>query len=59
MSARWAFIALLFIGAMARLDMVWSLADTTNAMMALPNLIALILLSSVVKEKTEDYFKDR
>jgi AGCS family alanine or glycine:cation symporter len=54
-----AFIALLFIGAIARLDMVWNFADITNAMMALPNLIALILLSSVVKEKTEDYFKDR
>ena len=44
---------------LARLDMVWNPADITNAMMALPNLIALILLSSVVKEKTEDYFKDR
>ncbi|MFQ5863012.1 MAG: alanine/glycine:cation symporter family protein [Candidatus Brocadiales bacterium] len=50
------FLIVLFIGAITRLNIVWNLADITNAMMALPNLIALLLLSGVVKEKTEDYF---
>ncbi|MHC4196893.1 MAG: alanine/glycine:cation symporter family protein [Planctomycetota bacterium] len=54
-----AFIAVLFIGAIARLDIVWNFADITNAMMALPNLIALILLSDVVREKTKDYFESK
>lgn len=51
------FLAVLFIGAVIKLDIVWSFADIFNALMALPNLVALILLSGVVKEKTEDYFR--
>ena len=38
-------IASLPIGATQSLEFVWLLADTLNAMMAIPNLIALILLS--------------
>lgn len=36
------------VGAMAQLDFIWLLADTLNALMAVPNLLALILLSPVV-----------
>ncbi|GAB1257349.1 sodium:alanine symporter family protein [Aurantivibrio plasticivorans] len=39
------------------LDLVWVIADTLNGFMALPNLIALILLSSVVAKLTREYFK--
>lgn len=46
------------LGAMAKLDFVWLLADTLNALMALPNLIALILLSPVVFSLTREYFKN-
>ena len=35
---------------------MWLLADTLNAMMALPNLIALLLLSPVIFEVTKTYF---
>ncbi len=45
---RWAWIAAVPLGALAKLDFVWLLADTLNALMALPNLIALLLLSPVV-----------
>lgn len=45
------------IGAMLKLDVVWLLADTLNAMMALPNLIALVLLSPVVVTLTNEYLK--
>ena len=44
------------VGAMAELDFIWLLADTLNALMALPNLIALILLSPVVFTLTREYF---
>lgn len=45
------------IGAVSSLDFIWLLADTLNAMMAIPNLIALVLLSPVVFALTRDYFK--
>lgn len=44
------------IGAGLSLDFIWLLADTLNAMMAIPNLIALALLSPVVFKLTREYF---
>ncbi len=44
------------LGAVAQLDFIWLLADTLNAMMAIPNLIALVLLSPVVFRLTRAYF---
>ena len=44
------------IGAMAKLSFIWLVADTLNALMALPNLIALLLLSPVVFRLTKEYF---
>ena len=43
-------------GARAGIDFIWLLADTLNAMMALPNLIALALLSPVVVKLTREYY---
>jgi len=42
------------IGAMGNLTFIWLLADTLNALMALPNLIALLLLSPVIFKLTRD-----
>ncbi|RTE66140.1 sodium:alanine symporter family protein [Amphritea opalescens] len=44
------------LGAGVSLDFIWLLADTLNAMMAIPNLIALALLSPVVFKLTREYF---
>lgn len=44
------------VGATLSLDFVWLLADTLNAMMALPNLIAIIVLSPVVFKLTREFF---
>ena len=44
------------LGATADLGFIWLLADTLNALMAVPNLIALILLSPVVFKLTREYF---
>ena len=44
------------LGATLSLDFVWLVADTLNAMMAIPNLVALALLSPVVFKLTREYF---
>jgi AGCS family alanine or glycine:cation symporter len=44
------------VGATVKLSFVWLVADTLNALMAIPNLIALLLLSPVVFQLTRDYF---
>ena len=46
------------LGATANLSFIWLVADTLNALMALPNLIALLLLSPVVFKLTRAYFTD-
>lgn len=53
---RLLWIAALPCGVLLELDVVWLLADTLNAMMAFPNLIALLLLSPVVFKATQAYF---
>jgi AGCS family alanine or glycine:cation symporter len=44
------------VGAIVHLDFVWLLADTLNALMAIPNLVALLLLSPVVFKITKEFF---
>lgn len=55
---RIAWIIALPVGATQSLDFVWLLADTLNAMMAIPNLIALAFLSPVVYRLTRDHIQD-
>ena len=50
----WTLFVLM--GSVTQLDFVWLVADTLNAFMAVPNLIALLLLSPVVVKLTQDYF---
>ncbi len=54
---RIAWIIAIPLGATLSLDFVWLVADTLNAMMAIPNLIALALLSPVVFKLTREYFE--
>lgn len=53
------WVIAVYIGATSELSFVWLLADTLNAMMALPNLIALFLLSPVVFELTRRYLDSK
>ncbi len=53
---RWLWIIAVPIGAVANLNFMWLVADTLNALMAIPNLIALILLSPVVFKLTKEHF---
>lgn len=50
------WIVMIYFGATADLGFIWLLADTLNAMMAIPNLIALALLSPLVFKLTRDFF---
>ena len=43
-------------GAVADLSLVWDISDTLNGLMAIPNLIALLLLSPVVIKVTKEHF---
>lgn len=47
------FVAFIFIGATASLDLVWTLADILNGLMAIPNLIGLLGLSGVIVLETK------
>lgn len=50
------YIAAAFIGCMAKLDFVWSISDTFNGLMAVPNLFAILCLS---KEATSELNEER
>lgn len=56
---RIVFVVFVGIGAVAKLDLVWSLSDTFNGLMAVPNLIGLLLLSPIIIKETKDYFETR
>lgn len=49
------FLITVYLGAVVSLDLVWNLADIFNALMAIPNLIALLLLSGVIVKETRKY----
>ncbi len=49
------FIISIFAGSVANLDVVWNLSDCTNALMAIPNLISLLLLNGVIVHETRKY----
>jgi len=54
---RVVFVSAVIVGAMMKLEFVWNFSDLMNGMMAIPNLIALLILSKVVKRETDRYFK--
>ena len=57
---RGIFIISTFFGAIVKLAVVWNLADLTNALMAIPNLVSLIFLSGVIVAETKKYlWEDR
>lgn len=53
---RVAWVATVFIGSTLSLQLVWDIADITNGLMVVPNLIALILLNKVIAADTRAYF---
>ena len=56
---RVAWTITVFVGCVAALDVVWNVADTLNACMAFPNLVALLGLSGVIASETKKYVWDK
>ena len=50
------FCIVVVVGAVTELNLVWDIADTLNGFMALPNLVALLLLSPEVVRLAKEYF---
>jgi len=51
------YTVLIVVGAIVPLQLVWNIADITNILMALPNLLALVLLTVLVKKMKTEYFE--
>ena len=52
------FVAIVVVGPVLALDLVWTIADILNALMAIPNLIAVLLLSGVIAKETRHYLRN-
>ena len=52
---RIVYVLVVFLGSIMSLAMVWSLSDIFNALMAIPNLISLLMLSGVIAKETQHY----
>ncbi|MBR2383127.1 MAG: alanine:cation symporter family protein, partial [Anaerotignum sp.] len=59
MPFRIAWTLVVFVGCVAALEVVWNVADTLNACMAFPNMVALIGLSGVIASETKKYVDDK
>ena len=59
MPYRVVFVGVVFVGAVTQLDFVWNFSDLANGLMAIPNLIALLLLAGTVRAESERYFRSR
>jgi len=53
------YILAVAIGPYMTISQVWTIADITNGLMAIPNCISLIVLSGVAAKETQDYFKNK
>ena len=56
---RAVFVAVVYVGCVAKLDVCWTLSDIFNGLMALPNLVALLCLSPLVAKETRAYVEAR
>lgn len=56
MPYRYVFCIVLFIGATSKLESIWGFGDVGLGLMAIPNLIAILLLSKTLKNMTKEYF---
>lgn len=52
------YIAVAVIAPIVSLNLIWLIADTLNALMAIPNLVAVILLSPVIVAETKKYLNN-
>jgi len=53
------YVAMVFIGAIGNLDLIWSISETMNGLMAIPNLIGIVGLYKSVTTITKEYFESK
>ncbi len=56
---RWLYILAVFIGPYMTVSAVWTIADITNGLMAIPNIASLIILNGVIVKLTKDFFSGK
>ncbi len=56
---RWLYILAVFIGPYMTVSEVWTIADIFNGLMAIPNMIALFVLSGVIAAETKEFFSNK
>ena len=54
---RYLWVIIVFMGALFELEAVWNFSDAMNALMAVPNLIGLLLLSGILSRETQIFEK--
>lgn len=52
------YVIAVFLGSVVGLDLIWNIADSLNALMAIPNLLSLLLLSGTLARETKKYLWD-
>ena len=52
------WVSTIFLGSVAELNLVWNIADLLNGLMAVPNIFAVLLLSTVIANETKKYAGD-
>ena len=52
------YLVVIVVGATMKLDLAWNIADTLNGLMAIPNLIAVLVLSKIVVSVTKEHFQN-
>ena len=53
------YVVVAFLGAIGIGDLVWTISDITNALMAIPNIIVVLLLSGLIARETKHYVWDK
>ena len=53
------YVAIAFLGAIGIGDVVWTVSDITNALMAIPNIVMVLLLSGLIARETRHYVYER
>ena len=54
---RWLWVMVVMAGSVTSLNVVWTFADITNGLMAIPNLSSLLVLNGVIASETKRYLK--
>ena len=54
---KYAYIGFCYVGSIGGLKFAWSVADTANALMVIPNIIALIIMSGTFRKILKDFDK--